>query len=339
MPRMNLAEALIDGLYWSMATDPKMAIIGRGMAGHGPEHHAEDRLKAAFADRITDPPTSEGVTAMAGLGAAIAGMRTFVHFGTAVFAYEAWNQFVNEAANVHYMSGGKLKAPVTFHVFHGIRGGGAPQHSGSPHAMYANNPGLEVVLPASPRDAKGLIRSAIASDNPTIVLQHPALLGMVEEVPAEDYRIPLGQAEVKRQGRDVTVVAASRAVVEALAAAEMLAKEGIDVEVVDIRSLVPLDIDTILASVRKTGRLVAADEACLTCGVASEIVATVAERDHGALRAAPVRIARPNVPVPFSPVLEAEVTPDAKKIAFGCRQAIGSGLQRIADVATPRAAE
>lgn len=338
MPRMNLAEALIDGLYWSMATDPKMAVIGRGMAGHGPEHHAEDRLKAAFADRITDPPTSEGAVAMLGIGAAMAGVRTFVHYGTAVFAYEAWNQFVNEAANVHYMSGGKLTAPVTFNLFHGIRGGGAPQHSGSPHAMYANNPGLEIVLPASPRDAKGLIRSAIASNNPTIVIQHQSLLGMVEEVPAEDFRIPLGVADVKRVGRDVTVVAASRTVVEALAAAEMLATEGIDVEVVDIRTLVPLDIETILASVRKTGRLVAADEGYIMCGTASEIVAMVAEREHRALKAPPLRVARPMVPVPFSPPLEALVMPDAAKIAFGCRQVIGSGMQRIAEV-TQRAAE
>lgn len=325
MPRMNLAEALIDGLYWSLATDPSMAVIGRGMAGHGPEHHAEDRLKADFGHRITDPPTSEGAVASLGTGAAMAGMRMFVHYGTAVFAYEAWNQFVNEAANVHYMSGGQLKAPVTFHLFHGIRGGGAPQHSGSPHAMYANNPGLEIVLPASPKDAKGLIRSAIASNNPTIVIQHQSLLGMVEEVPAEDYRIPLGHADVKRAGKDVTVVAASRTVVEALAAAEMLAKEGIDVEVVDIRTLVPLDIDTILASVRKTGRLVAADEGYIMCGTASEIIATVAEREHRSLKAPPLRVARPMVPVPFSPPLEAALLPDAAKIAFACRQAVSSG--------------
>jgi pyruvate dehydrogenase E1 component beta subunit len=324
---MTLAEALIDGLYWSLDTDPKLAVIGRGMAGHGPEQHVEDRLKTKFAGRITDPPTSEGAIASMGTGAAMAGMRMFVHFGTAVFAYEAWNQIVNEAANVHYMSGGKLKVPITFHMFHGIRGGGAPQHSGSPQAMYANNPGLEVVLPASPRDAKGLIRSAIASNNPTVVIQHPALLGLAEEVPSEDFRIPLGEAAVKRQGTDITVVAASRSVVEALGAAEQLEKEGISVEVVDIRTLVPLDISTILASVHKTGRLVAADEGGLLCGVASEIVATVAERAHQSLKAAPLRVARPMVPVPFSPPLEAEVLVDASKIAFACRQVIASGRQ------------
>ena len=169
MPQMNLAEALIDGLIWSLRKDPKATIIGRGMAGHGPEHHAEDRLKAEFAARIVDPPTSEAAVAQLGVGAAMTGMRPFVHYGTAVFAYEAWNQFVNEAANVHYMSNGQMKAPVTFHLFHGIRGGGGPQHSGSPYAMYANNPGLEACVVARvktwifPRPKGGGIVNAVCA--------------------------------------------------------------------------------------------------------------------------------------------------------------------------------
>jgi len=321
MPQMNLAEAIIDGLIWSLRANSRTTIIGRGIAGHGPEHHAEDRLKSEFGSRIVDPPTSEAAVAQLGVGAAMTGAPTFVHYGTAVFAYEAWNQFINEAANVHYMSNGQLTGPVTFHLFHGIRGGGAPQHSGSPHAMYANNPGLEIVLPSCPRDAKGLIRSAMASANPTIVVQNALLMGLTEEVPAEDYSIPLGKADVKRQGHDVSIISASRSVVEALEAAKALQAEGIDAEVVDIRSLAPLDIDTILASVRKTGRLVAVDETYEICGVASELVATVATRAFSALKAAPVRVARPMIPVPFSPPLEAAVTPGADKIVQACRDA------------------
>ena len=325
MPMMNLAEALIDGLIWSLRADPSATIIGRGIAGHGPEHAAEDRLKAEFGNRIVDPPTSEAAVAQLGTGAAMAGARPFVHYGTAVFAYEAWNQFINEAANVHYMSNGQLSAPVTFHLFHGVRGGGGPQHSGSPYAMYANNPGLEIILPASPRDAKGLMRSAMASNNPTIVIQNAMLLSLTEDVPAEDFSIPLGKADVKRSGRDVTVVACSRSVVDALEAARVLEREGINAEVVDIRSLAPLDVDTILASVRKTGRLVAVDETYEICGVASEIVAQVSTKAFAALKAPPERLARPMVPVPFSPPLEALVYPDAQRIVAACRRACAFG--------------
>jgi pyruvate/2-oxoglutarate/acetoin dehydrogenase E1 component len=321
MPMMNLAEALIDGLIWSLRKDPKVTIVGRGIAGHGPEHYAEDRLKAEFAARIVDPPTSEAAVAQLGVGAAMTGLRPFVHYGTAVFAYEAWNQFINEAANVHYMSNGQLKAPVTFHLFHGIRGGGGPQHSGSPQAMYANNPGLEIVLPSGPRDAKGLIRAALASDNPTIVIQHALLLGLTEEVPEEDYLIPLGKADVKRRGKDVSVIACSRSVIDALDAAKLLAAEGIDIEVVDIRTIAPLDVDTIVASVRKTGRMVGVDESYEICGIASELIATVSIHAWSSLKSAPIRVARPMVPTPFSPPLEEAITPGAAKIAEACRRA------------------
>lgn len=322
MPMMSLAEAMIDAIWWSLKTDPHFSVIGRGMAGHGSEHHAEDKIKTEFGHRIFDPPTSEGAVASLGIGAAMAGERMFVAFGTAVFAFEAWNQFINEAANVTYMSGGQVKAPVTFFMFHGIRGGGAPQHSASPHGMYANNPGLEIVLPASPRDAKGLVRSAILSNNPTIILQHQTLLSLREEVPAEDFTIPFGKADIKRAGRDVSIVACSRSVSEALKAADMLSKEGIDAEVVDLRTIAPLDAETVAASVRKTGRLVAADEGYESCGVASEVLAVAAERAHGALKAAPRRVARPMVPVPFSPPLEAAVMPGAEKIAEACRRVV-----------------
>ncbi len=325
MPIMSVAEATIDALYKSLECDPSLSIIGRGIAGHGPDHVAEDRIKTAFAERIYDPPTSEGAVAGLGIGAAMAGERMFVHFGTATFAFEAWNQFVNEAANIHYMSGGQIKTPLTFYLFHGIRGGGAPQHSASPQAMYANNPGLEIVLPASPADAKGLLRSAILSDNPTIILQHQSLMGLKGEVPSEDYSIPLGQADIKRVGRDLTVVACSSAVQEALHAAKLLAGEGIEIEVVDLRSICPLDRETIVNSVRKTGRLVAADEGYRVCGVSAEVIAVVAEQACNALKAPPVRVARDMVPVPFSPPLEAALMPDAEKISNACRNVLRGG--------------
>lgn len=325
MPRMTFAEALIDGLVWSLRSTPNAVILGRGLTGHGAESDAQKPLMDEFGDRITDPPTSEQAMTSLGIGAAIAGVPILVHYGTASFAMEAWNQLVNEAGNAHYMSGGQLKVPVVFHVFHGVRGGGGPQHSLSPHAMLANAPGIEIVMPASPTDAKGLMRSAMKSPNPTFFFNHTMLLSLAEDVPAGDFEIPLGQAAVKRKGRDVTVVALSKMVSEALAAAETLAKEGIDIEVVDLRTLCPLDEKTVLESVGRTGRLVVADEGSIICGAASEVAAFVAEKAFKALKAPIARVARPMVPVPFSPPLEDYVTPAARHIVDACRRVAKGG--------------
>jgi pyruvate dehydrogenase E1 component beta subunit len=322
MPRMTFAEALIDGLVWSLRSLPNAVILGRGMTGHGAEADAQKPLMDEFGDRITDPPTSEQAMTSLGIGTAIAGVPILVHYGTSSFSLEAWNQIVNEAGNAHYMSGGQLKLPVVFHVFHGVRGGGGPQHSLSPHAMLANAPGIEIVMPASPADAKGLMRSAMKSPNPTFFFNHTMLLGLSEEVPAGDYEVPLGKAAVKRKGRDVTVVALSKMVPEALNAAETLAKEGIEVEVVDLRTLCPLDEATVLESVGRTGRLVAADEGSVICGAASEIAAFVAEKAFKSLKAPIARVARPMVPVPFSPPLEEYVTPGACHIVDACRKVV-----------------
>lgn len=323
MPEMNFAEALIDGLCIALDRDPNVSVIGRGISGHGPEAGA-DKALAKYGDRVLDPPTSEAAVAMLALGAAMAGLRMFHHFGTGVFAFEAWNQVVNEAANVRYMSGGRLKSPVTFCMFHGLRNGGGPQHSASPHAAYAHNPGLEVVMPASPADAKGLTLSAIRSDNATVMLVHPSLLSLRADVPAGDYTVPLGQAAVRRAGKDVTIVGISRQVTEALKAAEILAKDGIDAEVIDPRTLVPLDEAAILASVAKTGRLVVADEGPVGFGSAAEIAAVVAERGFRSLKAPIARVARPHTPVPFSPQMEAFLTPDAGKIAAAVRRTLAA---------------
>ena len=325
MPRMTFAKALIDGLVWSLRSTPNAVILGRGLTGHGAEAEAQKPLMDEFGDRITDPPTSEQAMTSLGIGAAIAGVPILVHYGTASFAMEAWNQLVNEAGNAHYMSGGQLKVPVVFHVFHGVRGGGGPQHSLSPHAMLANAPGIEIVMPASPTDAKGLMRAAMKSPNPTFFFNHTMLLGLAEDVPAGDFEIPLGQAAVKRKGRDVTVVALSKMVSESLTAAQTLAKEGIDVEVVDLRTLCPLDEKTVLESVGRTGRLVVADEGSIICGAASEVAAFVAEKAFKALKAPIARVARPMVPVPFSPPLEDYVTPAARHIVDACRRIVNVG--------------
>ena len=325
MSKQSYAAALVDALHDGLRADPRVSIIGGYVLGLGPQRTLTDRLKQDFPDRVFDPPTSEAGNAAVGVGAAMAGMRPFVDLGTGSFSYLAWSQITNEAAVAHYMSNGRLTAPVTFHLLHGVRGGGAPQHSQSPHAMLWNAPGLEIAAPSTAADVYGLVRTALASPNPTLVVSHAKLLGIETEVPGQKSPIPFGRADIKRRGRDVTVVATSLMVHYCLAAAEALAKEGIDVEVVDPRTLVPLDEKTILDSVSRTGRLVAVDECPLRGGIASEIAATVAERGFRTLKAPIVRVTRPDVPVPYSLPLENFITPDPEKIAAAVRRVLAAG--------------
>jgi pyruvate dehydrogenase E1 component beta subunit len=314
MSKITYAQALIDGLHGCMSEDERVSVIGSYILGLSPLNSLVNRLREDFAGRISDPPISEAAVAATGIGAAMAGHRPFIDIGTASFIFEAWSQIVNEAANAHYMSGGQITVPVVFHMLHGLRGGGGAQHSHSPQAMLFNCPGLEIVLPASPADVKGLIRQAVLSDNPTIVIDHSKLLAIEEDVPDGNYTIPFGKANVRRHGGDATIVATSLAVQTSLEAAEILSQNGIETEVIDPRTIVPLDLDTILSSVEKTGRLVVVDEANLRCSVASEIGMSVAELAFSSLKAPIVRVTRPDVPVPFSPPLESHIAIDAVKI-------------------------
>src|SRR5262245_29724941 len=322
MAKSSYAQALVDALYDSLAADPRVSLIGSYVLGLGPQRHLMDRVRTDFRDRINDPPTAEAGAAATGIGAAMAGMRPFVDLGTGSFSYLAWSQVINEGAIAYYMSGGRLRVPGTFHLLHGVRGGGAAQHSNSPQAMMCNAPGLEIVAPSCAADVYGLVRAAFASNNPTVVVSHAKLLGIESDMPDTPAAIPLGRADIKRRGRDVTVVANSLMTHYSLIAAETLAREGIDAEVIDLRTLAPLDQDTVLDSVRRTGRLVAVDEAPLRCGVASEISATVAEHGFGLLKAPIARVTRAHVPVPYSPAEEAAIVPDAGKIAAAARQVI-----------------
>jgi acetoin:2,6-dichlorophenolindophenol oxidoreductase subunit beta len=322
MPKLSYAQALVDALYDSLVADPRVSLIGSYVLGLGPQRHLMDRVRAAFRDRISDPPTAEAGAAATGIGAAMAGMRPLVDLGTGSFSFLAWSQVINEAAISCYMSGGRIPVPVTFHLLHGVRGGGAAQHSRSPQAMMCNAPGLEIVAPSCAADVYGLVRAAFASNNPTVVVSHAKLLGIEGEMPDDRPPVPLARAEVKRSGRDATIVANSLMTHYSLAAANTLASEGIEAEVVDLRTLMPLNQDTILDSVRRTGRLVVVDEAPLRCGIASEISATVAEHGFGLLKAPIARVTRAHVPVAYSPPVEAAITPDADKIAAAVRRVL-----------------
>jgi acetoin:2,6-dichlorophenolindophenol oxidoreductase subunit beta len=324
MPVQSYAAALVDALYDSLAADPRVSLIGSYVLGLGPQRQLMDRLRKDFRDRIVDPPTAEAGAAATGVGAAMAGARPFVDLGTGSFPYLAWSQIVNEAAVAHYMSGGRITVPLTFHLLHGVRGGGAAQHSHSPQAMMCNAPGLEIVVPATATDVYGLVRTAFASVNPTVIVSHAKLLGIEGEVAADKQPIPFGRADVKRSGRDVTIVASSLMVHVSLAAAAELAHDGIEAEVVDLRTVAPLDERTILDSVAHTRRLVVVDECPLRCGIASEVAATVAEHGFELLKAPIQRVTRAQVPVPYSPPLEAAVTPDAAKVVAAVRQVVAA---------------
>jgi pyruvate dehydrogenase E1 component beta subunit len=253
----------------------------------------------------------------------MAGLRPLVDIGTATFSYEAIPQIVNEAAIAYSNSAGQTNVPVTYFMRYGIRGGGGVQHSGSPQPWYWNTPGLQVAMPSSPADAKGLLRTALLkSQDPTIFFAHERLMDQRGAVPDGEYDIPFGQAAVKREGRDVTIIATGVQVPRALAAAEALAKDGISAEVVDPRTLEPLDKATLLASVKKTGRLVVTDESHDNCSVASGLAAIMADEAFTSLRAPIKRVTIPHVPVPFAVSLEDYVTPTAERIVEAARQLV-----------------
>lgn len=299
---------------------------GKGRAIEG------DFLQRYGRNRIRNTPISEEVIVGAAAGAAMTGLRPIVDLSYSSFLYMAMDQFVNQVAKNRYMFGGQASMPVVFRsaMFYGLNTGA--HHSDRPYPMFMNVPGLKIIAPASPADAKGLLRSAIDSDDPVLSFEACLLWGMKEEVPEEEYRIPLGVGRTVREGSDVTIVAVSNAVVEAAAAADALAEEGVSVEVFDPRTLVPLDVEGILASVRKTGRLVVADPAHRTCSAASEISALVAEHAFGSLTAPIVRVTTPDMQIPFSPSLEKQMYPERRGIADAVRRLVGAPMP---DLSTP----
>ena len=322
MRTITHGEAVVEAIAECMAEDDNVALVWASVMEGGGKEQA-DRIKTEYADRIFHPPISEaGICAIA-TGAAMDNVRTIVPMGTASFMFRAWDQIIHEAGSAHYMSNGRVKAPVVFHVMHGLRGGGSVQHSQSPQSMLWNAPGLEIAMPSCPADAKGLMRTAIKSDNPTVFIDHQRLSRRKGEVPDGPYDIPFGVADIKRAGADVTIVAASLQVGAALEAAETLAGEGIDAEIVDLRSLVPLDEDAILTSLAKTGRLVVADESPPRCSIASEIIALAAEKGMDLLKAPPQRVNRPPVHVSLSKPLEDHLMPGPIRIADAVRKVCG----------------
>ena len=317
----------------AMDADERVIIIGEdveanvyGTTGGGKSRSDKgDFLQMYGKNRIRNTPISEEGIVGAAAGAAMTGLRPIVDLSYSSFLYMAMDQFVNQVAKNRYMFGGQASMPVVFRsaMFYGMNTGA--HHSDRPYPMFMNVPGLKIIAPSSPTDAKGLLRSAIDSDDPVLTFEACLLWGTKEEVDDNEFWIPLGVARTVREGTDVTVVAISGSVPEAIAAAEDLAAEGVSVEIIDPRTLVPLDRDAIVRSVVKTGRLVVAEPAHRTCGAAAEISAMVAEDAFDSLRAPIVRVTAPDMQIPFSPSLESQMYPT--------RQTIGAAIRRVLDLA------
>ncbi|MBA2517751.1 MAG: alpha-ketoacid dehydrogenase subunit beta [Solirubrobacterales bacterium] len=327
--QLYFVKAMYEGLREAMLEDEAVVILGedvdRSIIG------ATRGLIEEFGDRrIVNTPISEATFCGACVGAAANGMKPVVDLMVGSFFYVAMDQVANQAAKLPYMSGGQFQLPIVYFTATGPSGSAAAQHSENPHPMLMNVGGLKVVMPSEPADAKGLMLAAIRDPNPVIYMQDAVLGGVKGPVPEGAYEVPLGVAEVKREGTDVTIVAIGALVRRALKVAEKLEAEGVSVEVVDPRTLVPLDEETILASVRKTGRVVVCDNAKLTCSAASEIAAIIAEKAFDSLKAAPRRVAWENVPVPFSPVLESRVLVSDDDIRRAVMATVG---ERVGDPA------
>lgn len=322
MSRMSYLGAIGAAQKEAMEADERVVIIGEdveanvyGTTGGKSRSEKGDFLQIYGRNRIRNTPISEEGIVGAAAGAAMTGLRPIVDLSYSSFLYMAMDQFVNQVAKNRYMFGGQASMPVVFRsaMFYGLSTGA--HHSDRPYPMFMNVPGLKIIAPASPSDAKGLLRAAVDSDDPVLTFEACVLWGSKEEVDDSEYRIPLGVARIVRTGSDVTVVAISSSVPEAVAAAEEVATRGISVEVIDPRTLVPLDRDAILASVARTGRLVVVEPAHRTCGAAAEIAAMAAEEVFDALKAPVARLTAPDMQIPFSPALEGQMYPTKEDIA------------------------
>ena len=323
MAVITYREALNQALREEMLRDDNVFLMGEDIALYDGSFKVTQGLYKEFGDRrVRDTPISEDTFVGAGIGAALVGLRPVVEIMTVNFSLLASDQIINHAAKMHYMFGGRATVPLVIRM-----PGGGGQHLGAQHSQslegfYASFPGLVVVAPATPADAKGLLKASIRDDNPVVFIEHESLYNSRGEVPDGDYMTPLARADVKRQGKDVTLVSHSRMVLLCLEAAEELAKEGIEADVVDLRSLRPLDADTIEASVRKTNHVVLVEEGWGSYGVTAETAALIYETAFDFLDAPPVRIAGVEVPMPYAKQMEAACIPRVDQIVAGARETL-----------------
>ena len=322
----SVREAINQGMREEMRRDPGVFQMGEDIAGAPPFGVTAGLVKEFGTERIRDIPCSEVAVLGAAIGAAIGGLRGIMEFQFGDFLSVAIDQLTHQAAMLRYLTGGQVKIPIVIRLpcGGGLRCGS--QHSQTLYSWFAHAPGIKVALPSTSTDAKGLIKSAIRDDNPVLFFEHKGLYRtrwqVEEEFEDPDFLIPFGQSVIRREGNDITVVATLVMVQYALEAANELAEENISVEVIDPRTLVPLDSDAIISSVQKTGRLLVVDEAYLSCGIQSEIIALVSENNFRDLKVPPRRLGNIGVPVPFEPSLEDGVLPNKEKIGAAIREMV-----------------
>jgi len=323
MRQISFSAAIMEALREEMRRDARVFVMGEDVGRFGMIYVAKPELWKEFGDeRFRDTPISENAIIGFALGAAVTGMRPVAEIMFCDLLTLAMEQIVNQVAKIRYMFGGKIEVPLVIRSALGGLRCAAAQHSQHLEAWFTHVPGLKVVIPSTPYDAKGLLKSAIREDNPVMFFEHQQLMATTGPVPEEEYLIPIGQAAIRREGKDVTVATYSLMVHRTLKAAEALAQEGIDCEVIDLRTLSPLDKTAILKSVEKTGRLLIVHQACTTGGFGAEIAAMVAQEGFELLTAPIRRLGALDVPVPYSPVLENYVIPDDKRIAEEIRQMV-----------------
>ena len=323
MPELTYTEAAREALSEEMARDETIFVFGQGIGERGGNYNTTTGLYDLYApERLRDVPICERGFVGLCAGAAMTGTRPVIDFMFLDFILDSFGELVNQIAKMQYMSSGRLKMPIVLRGCIGVGGAAATHHSGSYYPVFTHLPGFRVVLPTTPYDAKGLFKTALQSDDPVLFLEHKSLLNTRGEVPEDDYAIPFGQAAVRRQGEHLTVVALTTMVSIALDVAETLALEGISLEVIDPRTTAPIDIETILESVHRTGRLLIIDETFAPCGIGAEIAAQVVDRGFDDLDAPVRRLNGLHVPTPYSAPLEAAVAPKKEDVERAIRDLI-----------------
>ncbi|HEY51076.1 MAG TPA: alpha-ketoacid dehydrogenase subunit beta [Dehalococcoidia bacterium] len=324
MPELTFREALREALREEMKRDPKVFMMGEEIAEYGGSYKVSQGLLEEFGhERIRNTPLAEAAIAGAALGASLVGLRPVAEIMYIDFSFIASDQIINQIAKLRYMTGGMVKVPVVIRTQGGGGVAAGPHHSQSLEAIFAHIPGLYVVMPSNAYDAKGLLKSSIREDNPVIFIEHKKLYGESCEVPEKEYTIPLGKGDIKREGKDMSIITYSRCVNFALEAAAELAKDGIEVEVVDVRTLKPLDEEIIISSVQKTGKAMVVYEACRTGGFGAEIAALIGEKAFDYLDAPIRRVASLDSPVSFNPGQERYILVNPEKIKAAALEMMG----------------
>jgi len=313
--KITYAQAICEAIDEEMARDKNVLILGEDVGVLGGNFKTAVGLQEKYGDlRVKDTPISENSFLGMSLGMSLTGLRPIVEIMFSDFLLLAADQLLNQIAKIRYMSGGQVKVPLTVRTTIGAGRSSAAQHSQSLHAIMCHIPGLKVVIPSSAAEAKGLLKTAIREDNPVVFIEHKMEYNQLYEIPEGEYTIPLGKANVLREGSDITVIATSNLALKAVKVADELVKEGMDIEVIDPRTLIPLDRDTLIASVKKTGKVLITDEGYERCNIAAEIVMDLMPDIFYYLDNPPERLCLPNFPLPFSPALEFPLVPDQQKL-------------------------